>query len=805
MTKHYLLAFLSMITINYAFAQGKIHGKTLDEAGAPVAFATVALVKSSDSTLVGGTVTDTTGQFFIASPPPGNYFLKFTAVGWEEENTPAFEVSGADFSKDLGTIKMKQDAQLLKEVDIVALRPTIVQKPDRMVVSVEGTVMAAGNNAFNVLSRAPGVYIDNDGNIMLNGRSGITVLIDGRPTNLSARELRNLLESMSAENLKDIEIITTPSAKYEAEGSSGIININLKKNTQTGLNGNINAAYAYNFKQHIFTYGGSLGYQTGKWNFTVNVDGSKRAGGREATFTRVFYNDSTTTYFDQTAEGNWQLSNPGAVRLGIDYRINNKHTIGTTNYYTNNTFNDEFITDTYIGESPGSPYNYILAINKGANHSQRYTGNLYYVFKIDTAGTRLTADLDYALSTGKGQADFFNYYTDIINNGSVTDLLHTESNSGYNIASARIDFMRPLTHDRNFEAGLRGSNVTSDNDFKFYFNNGSLVLDPLRTNRFYYTESIYAAYLNGSTPLGKKLTVQAGLRAEQTLSKGNSYTTGLVTERQYLDLFPSLFVQQKVSENYGLTYSYSRRLSRPNYGSLNPFRAYRDPYTWTEGNPYLRPQYTHSISVVQTIKKIYQVTVSYQYVRDVMSELPILDAANNITIYTTGNVSNGHNANLTGIIPYSITKWWDTQNTVLLYYNKYTLSTGTSQVVNDQLSWSVQSNHTLLLPWDLRMEVSLQYRSAQAYGLYHMGATNRVDAGLKKSFANKKLDLTINANDIFKGSRFVWSTRINGNINDFDQYFRFRTIGASLRYNFSKGQKVQQQKQRNTLEELNRT
>jgi hypothetical protein len=265
-----------------------------------------------------------------------------------------------------------------------------------------------------------------------------------------------------------------------------------------------------------------------------------------------------------------------------------------------------------------------------------------------------------------------------------------------------------------------------------------------------------------------------------------------------------LFLQQKVNDNYGINYSYSRRLTRPNYGSLNPFKAYRDPYTWYEGNPYLRPQYTHSFSIAQSFKKVYILTLSYQLNKDVMAEIPILDVANITTVYTTGNVDDGHSASMTAVGPVKITKKWDSQNTVLLSYNKFSMLSNNGLLTNDQLFFMFQSNHTILLPKDIRMELNFLYRGPAASGLYHMASMNRLDIAFKKSFFKKKFEVSVNANDIFKGYRFLWTTDINGNINEFDQYFRFRSLGLSLRYNFSKGQKVDT-KRRTAVEELNRT
>lgn len=803
--KAFLLAF-SMILLAVAQAQsGRITGRVADEKSAALPFANIALMQPGNKTLVAGAVTDSSGVFSLATPAAGKYFLRITAIGFAEQQTEVFDVASPDYTKDFGNIGLKSESKTLQEVSITALRPTITMKADRMVVSVEGTAMAAGTNAYSVLAKAPGVFIDPEGNIQLNGRSGVTVMIDGRLTFLSARDLRSMLEGMSAENLKNIEIITNPSAKYDAEGTSGILNINLKKNTQRGMNGSLYAGWTWNFQQHGYSYGGNINFKGGRWNSFLNLDAARRVGGREATFTRIFYGTNRTTYFDQWAIGNWVAEGPPAARFGTDYSFNDRHSVGFTAYYNTNMAESEFLTDTWIGNNPKVPYQFIDADNFSRNTFTSRTGNLHYTGKLDTNGRQLTADLDFARITNRGSSDFYNYFTDLANDTRTSDQLYTHTPNGYDIFSGRIDYIHPVAKEHKLETGLRVSRVHSDNDFRFYFNNGSMVLDPLRTNHFDYLEHIYAGYLNWHGPISKKLSVQAGLRAEQTVSTGTSFTTGQVTGRKYLNLFPSVFVQQKVSENYGINWSYSRRLTRPNYGNLNPFRAYRDPYTWVEGNPFLRPQYTHSFSIAQSIKKIYIMTVSYNFSTDVMAEIPILDVAKNVTIYTTGNVDDGHSIAFTGVAPLKITKNWDTQNTTVLSYNKFSMMSNNGLVVNDQLFFMFQSNHTIQLPKELRMELNLLYRGPAASGLYHMASMHRVDVAFKRSFFNRKFDISVNGNDLFKGFRYLWSTNINGNVNDFNQYFRFRSMGVTLRYNFKKGQKVEQKRRNNTVEELNRT
>ncbi|PRY07300.1 outer membrane receptor protein involved in Fe transport [Pontibacter ummariensis] len=789
-------------------SQGAISGVLTDSlSGSPIAFATVALLPQGGTQAQDGTLTDESGHFSFPNVPQGTYSLTFSFIGYKTKTVQQVTLREGALTVSVPPVELSPVATQLKEVSVEALRPTITQEADRMVVNIAGTALAAASTAYEVLAKSPGVYIDQEGNIQLNGRAGVTVMLDGKLTYLSARDLRNMLEGMSAENIRSIEIITNPSAKYDAEGSSGILNINLKKNDLRGMNGSVYAGATYNGKQFGYSTGGNINYKTGKWNSFLSLDMAQRVGGREATFTRVFQGENSAIYFDQVATGNYKVKGPPIVRFGTDYSLNDRHSVGfVANYGTNYLWAD-FLTDTYLGNNRNQPALYIEANNYNENRFANFNSNLHYLGKFDTLGTTLSADLDYVRITNDGFANFYNYYDSLASDKPVLqDFLYTDTPNGFDIYSAKLDFTKPFAEGHKLELGAKASRVISDSDSRFYFNNSEVpILDIKRTNHFIYNENIFAAYVNWSSKLSERFSLQAGLRAEQTVSEGESKTTGQVTERDYLNLFPSVFLQQKVNDSYEISYSYSRRLQRPNYGQLNPFFAYRDPYTYWQGNPYLRSQYTHAFSVTQVYQKNYSLILNYQRNQDVIAELPAIDTETATTIYYIGNVDASQSFGLTAVVPLKIMKNWDTNNTLVVSYQEYSTIVNQEQVINDQVYYMLQSNHNILLPLDLRLEVNAVYNGPVAYALYRVEPRWWVHLGLKKSFWDKKLDLSLNVNDVFKSQRLLIAADVGeGNISDFDQYFRARHVGLSLRYNFSKGQKVEERR-RNTLEELNRT
>lgn len=797
--------FILLIISNQLSAQqGNITGRLIDENNNIIAYVNVRLLSIPDSAFINGTLSDSLGNFNLSNPGNGSYILNFNSIGFISTYSGIFTLNDQFEDKSFHNIILKQDSKLLKEANVSSLRPAVIHKADRMVITIEGTALAAGNTAFEVLAKSPGIFIDGEGNIRLNGKSGVTIMIDNKLTYLNATELRNLLESMPAENLKDIEIISNPSAAYDAEGTSGILNLNLKKNTQRGMNGSVYSNGNYNFTQFGMASGGNINFKTSKWNSFLNLDFSRRVGGREATFTRVFYAEDQSTYFDQVATGNWRSQGIPSVRAGTDYNINERHSVGIMTYIVNNSNRNDFLTETYLSNSPGQPYMFINADNYSHNKFENYSGNLHYAGKLDTSGKKITADLDYIRIRHHSESNFYNYFTTLTDNFTTTDFLYTKIPSGFDIYAAKSDLTLPFSEKLKLESGIKASRVISDNDSRFYFNNDSLVPDPLRTNHFIYTENIYAVYLNFSGRLSPKLSWQAGLRAEMTESTGEQVITDEITNRQYTDFFPSVFLQQEVSKNYDISYSYGRRLHRPHYGELNPFIFYRDPYTKIQGNPFLRPEYSHVFGITQNIKKTYNISLELILTKDEIAELPYLEVEEATTIYFTGNVDETRSANLTVTVPFQIIKNWETNNTFNLIHDRYSLYQNNEKLINEELFYMVQSQHTMVLPKDYRIELNMAYRGPGAYGLYHLGPQWWVNAAIKKQFLSKKLEVTAGITDIFKSQRLVFTTDIGDNINEFDQYFRNRRITLSFRYNFSKGAKVEQRNNSN-LEELNRT
>jgi outer membrane receptor for ferrienterochelin and colicin len=800
-----LLPLLLLFCTNLTFGQteGMLSGYVLDEKEQAAGFVNVAVLDAATAKVVTGAIADMDGRFQIKTPAAGNYQLKISGLGYMELQTPAFEVSSPGDSKNFGKLQMKADIKTLGEVQVQTMRPTVTMHPDKMVVSVEGTAQASGSTAYEVLAKSPGVWVDQDGNIQLNGKGGVQVMLNGRRSYLSGKELQNLLQSMPAENLQDLEIITNPSSRYDAEGASGIININLKKGQESGINGSIYGGYQYN-KLSTYTSGAEISHKKGNWNSFGSINFNRRKRYRDMEMDRIFLaEDGSTTEFDQTGYDLNERLEP-SLRLGTDYDLNERHSIGVMANLTLNRSDMSFNTESYLRNGENL---FIDATNLNEGSYANGTYNFHYLGKLDTTGTTLSADLDYVHINSDDESSFRNvFFTQPFTTPDAEELLRNENPTSYDIYSGKVDFTKQLSKKTKLEAGAKASHVKSDNELRFYeVRDEREELDDKRSNHFIYTENIYAAYTNLSATLSDKWSLQAGLRAEQTESSGHSLTKNEKTDRSYLDLFPTLFVQQEVTDNYQVSYKYSRRINRPYYENLNPFLFYLDPYTSAQGNPLLRPQYINSFEVTQTLKQTYNLVLGYATTKDFIAEVPEQNPETNATVFQQQNVKDLKSATATLVAPIKVSDKWEISNNVTGMYQEYTNVTNSGMVVNDQLSVIANSNHTLLLPHGLRLEAGANYQGPLVYGMYQVKDQWWLDAGLKHSFLDDKLSVALNVTDIFKSRVLHVKTELNGNVNAIEQYQGHQGVRLNLRYSFNKGTKFEAKKRNTSLDELNRT
>jgi len=763
---------------------GKITGSVITEQGKPADYATVTLLRAKDSSVVKSSLTNEAGLYTIERVNTGTYILKATIIGYNKTFSGPVSVA-ANATANVSVLKLMPAIASLKAVSITASKPLIERKIDRTVMNVENSVLAAGNSAMEILERAPGVTIDKDDNISLKGKQGVTVMLDGKLTYLSSAQLANMLRSTDGNTIQSIEIITNPSAKYDAAGNSGIINIKLKKNKAAGTNGSLAATGGYG-QNHKASTSLNMNHKNGNLNVFGNYSYSNNKRPQDINLNRAVTNNGKLTYFDENTDmlGSRNSHN---YKLGADYDLSKTNTLGVVVTGYNSSFDANSFNNTLISPDKINTSAVTTTGNKTIERYNNIAANINNRIVLDTAGKELSMDADYSHFYNKQSNNYANnyFYADGITLRT-NSLLRNSLPSKINIGTFKADYTNPLGKTMKLEAGMKFSYVATNNDLHTdSILNNNWVTDAGRTNLYKYTENINAGYLNFSKSW-KKTSLQAGLRAEQTNSKGDSRDVNnvtLVNERHYLSWFPSVFVNQEFSDKHSLGLNYSRRIDRPSYDDLNSFQQILNAYTYQQGNPNLKPQYTNSYELSYTYNKKYNATLGYSLTTDVMVELPEQIGVN--TLITRDNLAQQTNYSLNINAPFTIAKWWSMNNNVTAFYLGFKTNTTKLNLDNGQFAGNGNSINTFILSKTVKMEGTFNYQSPLTYGLFHIRSQYGFDAGISKSFAEKKANLKFSVSDVFNTRKQNLTVR-QGNLN-FDVFQKNETRVARLTFTYNFG------------------
>jgi hypothetical protein len=786
--------------------KGQVSGLVKDASGKPLEFVSMMLVKAGDSTLVKGDVSDAAGKYSFDHVAEGAYRVVATQLGFRKTLSEIIRLDGAQATIVLPDLVMAESTKVLSEVTVTAKKPFIEQQIDRMVVNVENSIVASGNTALEVLEKAPGVTIDRQNDqIQLKGKQGVIVMIDGKQTYLSGQEVTNLLKSTPSDNIEKIEIITNPSSKYDAAGNSGIINIRMKKNKNFGTNGSATVGVGYGrFEKTNQSL--RLNHREGKINVFGNYSFYRNRSFQENELSRIIPFEGSVSYFDQvSSRPNW--SDGHNYRGGLDYFFNAKSTLGVLVSGFSNRWNQENAMNYSIIRNEAGlitlrPTTGVTVLNQRSN----LTGNLNYKYDFDGKGRELTADMDYSRFVGDSYNELITTYPD--DNGNITrptDQIRNTMPSVIDIWAFKSDYVHPTKGGGKWEGGIKSSFVRADNNLLFdNFLDAQWVLDDTKSNQFKYQENINAAYLNYAGKLSKKTSLQLGLRAEHTHSKGHSVTLNKIVDQDYINLFPTFFLSRQLDTSNVLNLSYSRRIDRPNYQDLNPFVFYLDPYTYQQGNPYLRPQYTHSMQLTHVYKGSFSTTLGYSRTTDVIvREVPGQIPEKKIAFVTADNLATQDNVNLTLSFPLPVTKWWMMQNNLTVMYSKYNSPYLGEQYSMDVVAWNAYVSNSFTLGKGFSAELAGWYNSAGLYGFFANQAMGAFSVGVQKSLFQKKGTLKLNINDPFWLNQFRGSTQYQDINFTIRSRWESRIARLTFTYNFG-NQNVKAARQRSTSTEAER-
>ena len=812
-TLHFLIAILLSWTTSFGqvITRGAVSGQVSSAAGKPLEFTTMMLLKVTDSTLVKGAISDEAGKYAFDNVGAGRYLVMAQQMGYRKTYSVPFAIDEAHPAIELPTLTLVDESKNLTEVAVIAKKPFIEQQVDRTVVNVENSIVASGNTALEVLEKAPGVTIDRQNDqIQLKGKSGVIIYIDGKQTYLSQQEVANLLKNTPSDNIATIEIITNPGSKYDAAGNSGIINIKMKKNRNFGTNGTFIVGTGYGWFDNLrgqrddlpkFNSSLNLNNRSSKVNLFGNYSYVNRESAQSNEINRTVPFNGRTTYFEQKSYRPNQFIGH-SYKAGLDYFINAKSTVGVlVNGFSNDWHSDGQNNSVILDENrrvTGRPTTQTYFQNLLTN----YTGNLNYKYDFDGKGREWTVDADYVHYGGRNQSTLSTTYPNAENVPTRPQQdVRNVMPSTINIMAFKTDYTHPLKNGAKLEVGLKSSFVKADNNTIFdtlQQESRQWLFDASRSNHFLYDESINAGYVNYAGKIGKKLKVQAGLRAEQTHSVGNSLTLNQRVDRKYLNVFPTLFLSRQLDSVNVLNLSFSRRIDRPDYQNLNPFVFYLDPYTYQQGNPFLRPQYTNSVELTHVYKDGITTTLGFSRATDFINrETPRQIPERNITYIMAENLGHLDNLNLNVSFPVTVAKWWRMQNNISTYYQHYqTVYSGAPYEVK-LVAYNLYTSNNFTLNKTLSAELSGWYNSAGLYGFYRNRPMGGFSLGVQKKVMDGKGNVKLNVNDPF------WLNQFRGRavVQDINFYvgsrWESRRVNLTFTYRFG-NQNVKGERQRNS-------
>ena len=787
MKKAFLFLSFLMILSMASKAQtpdGSISGRITDGGDQKIIdAATVSLYKASDSSLVKISIADKEGNFDFQHVAAGKYYLLATSIG--HLATYSSTIIVADKNINAGVLKLNNEIKTLKGITVTAKKPFIERKIDRTIVNVDASISNAGTSALEMLEKSPGVSVDKDGNISLKGKAGVTIMLDGKPSYLSGDQLANLLKNMPSSALDQIEIMTNPSAKYDAAGNSGIINIKTKKNKMKGFNGSVSSSVLQSYYTKT-NQSLNLNYRTGKINLFGNYSYSLWRGHTNQTINRKF-RDTTTkvteAIFDQKIVRSNRSQNHN-IKAGFDFYASKNTTVGAVFSGFINPFDYFNNNHTYLNDGNNKVDSIVTAdyLNKG--NSKNFSTNLNLYHKFDSAGKEFTVDLDYIDYNMKSSSLLANNYynPDMTVRKEPSSLLGTLP-SKIKIYSAKTDFTFPLKKNAKIETGIKSSYVTTDND-AVYRNesHGETVIDEGKTNHFIYKENINAAYVNYNRQI-KKWGLQAGLRAENTNASGhqlgNASHPDSAFTKNYVNLFPTMYVSYQLNDKNTFSANYGRRIDRPDYGDLNPFYYFLDEYTYQVGNTLLQPQFSDNIELSHTYKGFLTTTLNYTKTHNAFSDVLKQITSERKTFQTKENLASKTNYGIAVSANFPVTPYWSTNLFSNVNYNAFSGVVDGGNLNIEATTFMANMNNQFKISEDWSAELSGFYRSKAIEGQIVMYPMWRLDAGVQKLILKKKGTLKFSVRDIFNSQYF------RGYINYQDIDARIKNVWDSRTFSFT--------------------
>ncbi|MBL7787085.1 MAG: TonB-dependent receptor [Chitinophagales bacterium] len=764
------ILFLLSLSMQFVFSQtNNIQGTVASFSKEPILFASVALFQQ-DSVLVNVTTTDTLGNFLLSCncSEPQKYQLVISSVGYKILK----QTIKLEDTSNLLQFLLEEDMTLLKEVVVKA--PTITRKADRYIVNIENSYLSQGNTALGVLQKTPGVWVSNNGTISIKGNQSVGVMVNNVLQQMTQAELTAFLQSLKSEEIGSIEVIRNPSAEFDAEGTGGIINIVLKKVKKDSLNGSLNAEYMPQGKYGYSDVGFNLNYKFKK----ITLQNSYNYAYDKTNWfadTKIAYptQENYITHIEDIES--WKRNN---FRTSINYAISPKQSIGiqTMGNFTNG-YND-FNTDVTYNMTNEAITGVANSKNNGKKYHSATTFN--YLLNTDTLGSLLKVIADYT----KAESDNANNFQANYSNAIADSVYRNTNPSGTNIYTAQVDYKLVRPKGREWKMGSKYSWIARDNELLTEnYRDNIWQVDVAASNHFLYDEKIAALYGSFHQAL-KKWDLTMGVRLEHTTSEGNSLSSNESFTRYYLGIFPSVAIEYKLDATKGNTlyFNQSRRISRPAFNELNPYRLRIDNYQSVMGNPNLKPAYTTSFEIGYVYHNSYQFSVYYNHIKDLDSQIAV-SLPNNMVAFTHDNFDGSYETGIDLSGNAKITKWWSTNSRGSLLYKKFVIDS----YVNARANFLIQSTHELNLGKNSNLTLSAYYLSPSSGSIYKIRYISGVDLTFSQKLLQQRGKLNISLLDILNTVRTKITTNYDDMVIDIHQKHPTRTINISFSYSFSSG------------------
>jgi outer membrane receptor protein involved in Fe transport len=740
---------------------GKISGTLQDGSSkAPVGFANVVLLTAADSSLVTGATSDIEGKFVLDRVPMGRFVLRVSMVGYPTKFVPNINVTPTSTSVSLGTISLKPTSTQLGEIEVITERELVQYDLDKKVVNVSKDIAAQSGSVAEVMQNLPSVTVDIDGNVSMRGSENVTILIDGKRSALS-----NLtLDQIPANLIESIELITNPSSKYNPEGTSGIINLVMKKEKKPGFHGyaSVTAGTYDNYNTSL-----NLNYRYFKWSLNGGYDFRQR--------TRPGENNSFTTNYHLNDEGqpdstSYRLQNGDRnstdishnFRFGADYYVTPKITLsGSALYRFGQDKGRNDIRYTFLDE------NRELSDIRLRNTTEREDEKAIdltvgYRQTFNQKGRELTADIVYNTNVDD-EISLFREASQL--KPGLPDVQETLVDDGNYELEAKADYVHPITENSNLEAGFRSTFERLDEDSRFFTKDPAtdkLVFNSKMSNHFVYDEMVHAVYANYNNKF-KTISYQLGLRAEQTNTTSDQRTQHIKSGNDYFSLFPTLFITNDFDDNNKMQFSYSRRINRPRSRFLNPFVDRSDIYNVSYGNPKLKPEFVNSLELGYLRyfgDASLNSTVFYRHTTDEIERFrtDTLIVVNNDTIPGTQvtflNLASNASYGVEFGVNYPVTNWWKLNASISGYRTELNTTQGDTELSSSRISWNTKLNSTMTVWKDMDIQLSGFYRAPSADIQGRMEQMFSADLGMKKDVLKKNGTISLRVSDLFNTRRF---------------------------------------------------